>query len=144
MNTAFLEACVGDSRCRSVWLTYVGSWILQSLKDVVSVDLGTCNSAFAHVDTNLRIHSWGKLPLHMPKPYSPEKCYEEVSLFTADSMVNQSWSYSCCMFAVQHVVNHSMLTKTNEPRMCTGWLQWHFCEVSKPTWSGNMVHVGDL
>jgi len=32
-----------------------------------------------------------------------------------------------------------------ESWICTGWLQWHLCEVRsfEPTWSGNMVHLRD-
>ncbi len=59
---------------------------------MVSVDLGVHNSACAHVDADLKVLGWKRLPLQMPKPYSPEKCYEEVD--AAESGITSArWLY---------------------------------------------------
>ena len=53
---------------------------LQCPGDVVSVDLGWHNTAYAHVDNNLCLKDWGRLSLGSPSPYSPAKCYDQVFL----------------------------------------------------------------
>ena len=48
--------------------------------NILSVDLGRVNSAYALIDDKLAVHQWKKVDLGMPKPYSPMTCCENVSM----------------------------------------------------------------
>ena len=46
---------------------------------VVSIDLGSINSAYTLIDCHYKVQEWGVLDFGLPRPYSVVECYDNVS-----------------------------------------------------------------